>query len=59
VRMKWAHRDQRRDELTRTITTPMMIESVGRSPIKMGKELRMAQSSTPTQTQEQRVQEFV
>jgi MoxR-like ATPase len=37
----------------------MMIESVGRSPIKMGKELRMAQSSTPPQTQEQRVQEFV
>jgi MoxR-like ATPase len=27
--------------------------------IKMGKELRMAQSSTPSQTQEQRVQEFV
>src|SRR6266511_3096065 len=37
----------------------MMIESLGRSSIKMGKELRMAQSSTPPQTQEQRVQEFV
>jgi MoxR-like ATPase len=37
----------------------MMIQSLGRSPIKMGKELRMAQSSTPPQNQEQRVQEFV
>jgi MoxR-like ATPase len=37
----------------------MMIESLGRSSIKMGKELRMAQSSTPPQTQEQRAQEFV
>src|SRR6266508_3230797 len=37
----------------------MMIESLGRSSIKMGKELRMAQSSTPPQTPDQSVQEFV
>jgi hypothetical protein len=42
MRMKEARGYHRRDELTRTITTPMMIESLGSSPIKMGKELRMA-----------------
>src|SRR5215467_14117069 len=37
----------------------MMMPSVDRRPIPMGKEFQMAQSSTPPSTQEQRVQEFV
>ena len=37
----------------------MMVQIRGRQAIKLGKELRMSQSPTQPQTQEQRVQEFI